>query len=267
MTPRAELETQVRDLTKAVRALEAEVRELRMCGTRNRLDGWGPRFAAIYDDFTDEFRGSVAEVTAKLEGYLPDVRRVAHTHGVVDLGSGRGEWLTLLRDAGVPSRGVDPHPRFVADGRGRGLDVEEGDAVGYLQQLPPNSIDMVTAFHLIEHLPVEELLELLEAAYNALRPGGCLLLETPNPANLIMGACDFYNDPTHLSPLPSALTKFLVSRHGFDDIEVRPLHPNVSPLPQARGDGEYAQLRDLVSTALFGPQDYAVLGYKPTNTV
>jgi SAM-dependent methyltransferase len=267
MTPHVELETQVRDLTKAVRALKEQVRELRMHSTRKSLDGWGPRFAAIYDDFTDEFRGSVAEVTTKLEGYLPDVRRLAHTQGVVDLGSGRGEWLALLRDAGIPSRGVDPHPRFVAGGRGRGLDVAEGDAVGYLQQLRPNSIDMVTAFHLIEHLPIEELLELLEAAYNALRPGGCLLLETPNPANLVMGACDFYNDPTHLSPLPSALTKFLLSRHGFDDIEVRPLHPSVSPLPPASGDGEYTQLRDLVSTALFGPQDYAVLGYKPTNTV
>jgi SAM-dependent methyltransferase len=266
MTPHVGVESQVRDLTKAVRALEAEVRELRT-RTAHSLHGWGPRFAAIYDDFTDEFRGSVAEVTAKLEGYLPDVRQVAHTNGVVDLGSGRGEWLTLLRDAGIRSRGVDPHPRFVADGRSRGLDVEQGDGVRYLQQLAPNSVDMVTAFHLIEHLPVEELLELLEAAYNALRPGGCLLLETPNPANLVMGACDFYNDPTHLAPLPSSLTKFLVSRHGFDDIEVRLLHPKISPLPPAMGDAEYAQLRDLVSTALFGPQDYAVLGYKPTHTV
>jgi SAM-dependent methyltransferase len=263
MTPIVDLEAQVRDLTKAVRALEAEVRELRLRHGRSGQNGWGPRFAAMYDDFTDKFRGSTADVTAKLQGYLPDARRVAHTNGVVDLGSGRGEWLTLLRDAGVRARGVDPHPRFVADGRSRGLDIEQGDAVGYLQQLPPNSVDMVTAFHLIEHLPVEELLGLLEAAHNTLRPGGCLLLETPNPANLVMGACDFYNDPTHLAPLPSALTEYLVSRHGFENVEVRQLHPKAVPSPTGGGD----PLRHAVFRALFGPQDYAVLGSKPTSAV
>lgn len=262
MSSPVDLESQVRELTKAVRTLEAEVRELRS-GAGNPTNGWGPRFAAIYDDFTNRFRGSTAEVTAKLEGYLPDVRRLVRTTGVVDVGSGRGEWLILLRNAGIPARGVDPHPTFVAEGQARGLDIEQGDGVGYLQRLLPNSVDMVTAFHLIEHLPVEELLELLEAARTALRPGGCVLLETPNPANLIMGACDFYNDPTHRAPLPSALTEYLISSQGFADIEVRPLHPNSSRLALANLTDDCAQLHGVISDALFGPQDYAVLGYKP----
>ncbi|SNR72085.1 class I SAM-dependent methyltransferase [Blastococcus mobilis] len=258
-----ELRRLVGDTQERLQSVEAELRSLQASGgSSSAADGWGPRFAAIYADFTEHFRGSTAEVGAKLEGYLPDVHRLAGPGGVVDLGCGRGEWLTLLRATGVAARGVDANPDFVAAGRARGLDMELGDALGYLQALPPDSVDMVTAFHVIEHLATEDLLALLAAARGALRPGGCLLLETPNPTNLVMAACDFYNDPTHRSPLPPALTEYLVSTQGFGDIEVRPLHPKAAP-PAPPGDQDScAQLGGHVVQALFGPQDYAVLGYK-----
>jgi SAM-dependent methyltransferase len=256
-----ELGRLARDTRDRLRSVEAELRTLQASGGGSH-DGWGPRFAAIYDDFTDHFRGSTAEVSAKLEGYLPDVQRLAGHGGVVDLGCGRGEWLELLRAAGVTARGVDANPAFVAAGRTRGLDMELGDALGYLRALPPDSIDMVTAFHVIEHLNTEDLLALLQAAREVLRPGGCLLLETPNPTNLVMAACDFYNDPTHRSPLPPALTEYLVSTQGFRDVQVRPLHPKASPLVPTGDGGARDQVQELVAQALFGPQDYAVLGYK-----
>ncbi len=254
-----------RETEQRVSALEAELDELRASRGEGGAERHGSRFAAIYDAFTDRFRGSTAEVSAKLEGYLPDVRRLVGTGGVVDVGCGRCEWLTLLRQAGVPSWGVDANPRFVAAGRALGLDVELGDAVRHLQRLPPDSVDMVTAFHVIEHLGIEELLALLEAAGRVLRPGGCVLLETPNPANLVMAACDFYNDPTHRSPLPSALMEYLVSTQGFGDIEVRALHPKLSPVPRHNGESVSPQIHDLLTHLLWGPQDYAVLGYKLPN--
>ncbi|MEX5718930.1 class I SAM-dependent methyltransferase [Geodermatophilus maliterrae] len=258
-----ELGRLVRDTQDRLQSVEVELRTLQARGGSHDVDGWGPRFAAIYADFTEHFRGSTAEVSAKLEGYLPDVHRLAGPGGVVDLGCGRGEWLALLRAAGVTARGVDANPAFVAAGRARGLDMELGDALGYLEALPPDSIDVVTAFHVIEHLATEDLLALLEAARAALRPGGCLLLETPNPTNLVMAACDFYNDPTHRSPLPPALTEYLVSTQGFGDVEVRPLHPKASPLVPTRDADAVTELQEYVVQALFGPQDYAVLGYRP----
>ena len=258
-----ELGRLARDTQDRLQSVEAELRSLQARGGGGHdVDGWGPRFAAIYADFTEHFRGSTAEVSAKLEGYLPDVHRIVGPGGVVDLGCGRGEWLALLRAAGVAARGVDANPAFVAAGRARGLDMELGDALGYLEALPPDSIDMVTAFHVIEHLATEDLLSLLEAARGALRPGGCLLLETPNPTNLVMAACDFYNDPTHRSPLPPALTEYLVSTQGFGNVEVRPLHPKTAPQMPTCGADACARVHELVAQALFGPQDYAVLGYK-----
>jgi SAM-dependent methyltransferase len=261
------LEEMVRDLSQKLAETSRHVAALQTI-SGGEVEGSGPRFSALYAEFTDRFRGSTEEVTAKLTGYLPDVRRLVRAGagtgaaGVVDVGSGRGEWLTLLREAQVPASGVDADFTFVEAGRGRGLDLVHGDAVEYLGALAPGSVDMVTAFHLIEHLDVEKLLALLAAAWRALRAGGCVLLETPNPSNLRMAACDFYNDPTHRSPLPPALTEFLVSASGFNDVEVRQLHPGQSPL--ATDDaGDQQHVERLVTAALYGPQDYAVLGYKP----
>jgi SAM-dependent methyltransferase len=251
----AELESQVRALTKRLASLETDVRRM-----QSKVDGSGPRFAALYAGFADRFRGSTADVTAKLAAYLPDVRRLVRggdrSAQVVDLGSGRGEWLTLLRAHGVPAHGVDANEAFVAAGRSHGLDMVHGDAVAHVQNLPPESVALVTAFHLIEHVDVDTLLALLSAAHRALRAGGGILLETPNPNNLRMAACDFYNDPTHRSPLPPDLTEYLVTACGFVDVEVRPMNAALCPFEP------HGEMERLVADALYGPQDYAVLGYK-----
>ena len=262
------LETQVHELVQELAAAGQRTSELerQLAELRQKVDGSGPRFAALYADFADRFRGSAEQVTTKLRGYLPDVRQLigdAKPGGegirVLDIGCGRGEWLTLLKSVGVSATGVDSHPAFVEAGRARDLDMVLGDGVEHLATLPAHSLDLVTAFHVIEHLDVETLLALIEAAHDALRVGGCLLLETPNPHNLQMAACDFYNDPTHSRPLPPALVEFLVSASGFEPVEIRPLHPASSPLDGLNG----GQLGiGPVERALYGPQDYAVLGYK-----
>jgi hypothetical protein len=53
-----------------------------------------------------------------------------------------------------------------------------------------------------------------------------------------------------------------VSASGFCDVEVRPMHPNRSPF-EPLGSGAGQQVEQLVALTLYGPQDYAVLGYKP----
>jgi O-antigen chain-terminating methyltransferase len=263
-------EARLADLGQRLEAAQQHIEQLeRQLETLSqKVNGSGPRFDALYADFEERFRGTFDEITEKVRVYLPDVHRLLREvenprrTRVLDIGCGRGEWLTLLRDAGVPAAGVDTHRVFVEAAQARGLDVVEGDAIDHLRELPADSLDLVTAFHLIEHLDVETLLALIEAAQQVLRPGGCFLLETPNPRNLTMAACDFYNDPTHRAPLPAALTEFLLAASGFAEIEIRPLHP-AEPRLDATGAGpERTEVERVVTDALYGPQDYAVLGYK-----
>ncbi|CAJ62705.1 hypothetical protein FRAAL4063 [Frankia alni ACN14a] len=221
-------------------------------------------FAEHYPAFTDRFRGSEEEISRRLEVYLPDVDRFVAGGGVLDLGPGRGEWLLMLAARGVDAVGVDADPTFAAAARARGLRVEVGDILDHLRTVGDATLDLVTAFHVVEHLATDELLAVLAQAGRALRPGGGLILETPDPTNLAMGACNFYLDPTHRRPLPPALTEFLVTTSGFTGTEIRRLHPREQvDLSTLRLDGVDEATARLVgaalTSALFGPQDYAVV--------
>lgn len=226
-------------------------------------------FEAVYPAFEARFRGSEDEIRGRLAAaYLDDVREASTGAGVLDVGSGRGEWLEVLRAAGIGARGVDAHPPFVAAAQERGLSVAGGDGVGWLRAQPPGSADVVTAFHVVEHLAVDEVLALLGAAAQVLRPGGLLVIETPNPRNLVTGACNFHLDPTHRVPLPPALTEFLVGAAGLRVTAVRELHRKEDlDLSGLRLDGIDERARRLLAETLdrtlFGPQDYAVLARAP----
>jgi O-antigen chain-terminating methyltransferase len=258
------------DLRDEVAALREEVAGLRALvgDLAARADGRSPRFAAVYPQFEDRFRGAEAEVRERLSVYLPPVREAVRADAggprVLDVGPGRGEWLALLAEAGVPAVGVDDNPPMVEHLRGRGLDVVQADGTAHLEGVEPGSLDVVTAFHVVEHLDLEPLLGLLAAARRALRPGGLLVAETPNPTNLVMGACNFHLDPTHRTPIPPAQLEFLVRASGFTGVRTWALHPKEDlDLSGLRLDGvapeATATLAAALQKGLFGPQDYAVL--------
>jgi O-antigen chain-terminating methyltransferase len=93
-----------------------------------------------------------------------------------------------------------------------------------------------------------------------LRPGGVAIFETPNPENLIVGACNFYYDPTHLRPLPPEPMRFLLEASGFVDVVIERLHPGAAP---STIDSATDPRANVYSTLMSVPQDYALIGYKP----
>ncbi len=217
----------------------------------------------LYAALEDAFRGSIAQVTEWQRPYLLDVEAGARSGPVLDLGSGRGEWLTLLREAGIAAYGVDTNKGSVERCRARGLDVRREDAFSHLAGLGEGSVAVVSAFHFVEHLDHRLLLRLLDQAVRVLRPGGLLLMETPNPTNVVVGSGQFWLDPTHARPLHPLLLEFLVRSRGFDDVEVRYLHPRPDRLePSDHSEAARKTLEPVVerlNELLFGPQDYAVL--------
>jgi len=177
----------------------------------------------FYRAFEERYRGSRATIRERLRVYLPFVLPLREGPAgcrALDLGCGRGEWLELLRDAGIDARGVDRDEAMLQAARALGLAVERGDALETLKSLPAQSEDVVSAFHVAEHLAFEDLHALVREALRVLRPGGLLLLESPDPENLSVGAASFYLDPTHVRPLPAGLLAFLAEHCGFGRVKI-----------------------------------------------
>jgi 2-polyprenyl-3-methyl-5-hydroxy-6-metoxy-1,4-benzoquinol methylase len=215
---------------------------------------------AFYVAFEDRFRGPQEQIMERLQFYLPYVRRAADQTGepmVLDIGCGRGEWLELLYREGIPARGVDANRLMIAQCRERCLEVVNEDALAYLRSLPDAGIGVVTGFHVIEHLPFEALIKLMDEALRVLKPGGMVIFETPNPQNVLVGSCSFYLDPTHHRPLPSQTMKLLSESRGFVDVKILELHPST-----ATPIAEETDVSERFNEYFYGAMDYAVIGRK-----
>lgn len=209
---------------------------------------------ALYVSFEERFRGSRDLIKERLKVYLPYIAKsiVGTTETpVLDIGCGRGEWLELLRENGYAGLGIDRNRIMIHQCLELGLDAAESDAIEYLRNREKDSLGAVTGFHIVEHLPLNVLLSLLDECLNALKPGGMIIFETPNPENLIVGACNFYTDPTHLRPIPPATLKFLAEARGFRDVEIMRLNG---------GDAVHAD--PVINAYFFSQPDYSVIGYK-----
>lgn len=161
----------------------------------------------------------------------------------------------------MPAEGLDASDAMVHECRQRGLVATHGDALGHLKTVEPNSLAAVTAMHVVEHLPYADLIRLFGEAFRVLRPGGVIVFETPNPENVLVGSCSFWNDPTHTRPLPPEILLHLAEWRGFAGTEVMRLHPyeKWQHLP-AEGD---AALASRLNELFYGAQDYAVIARKP----
>lgn len=192
----------------------------------------------FYRDFELLFRGDRSEIKDRLLVYLPFVQPLLELYpdGVaLDLGCGRGEWLETLRDQGLKVLGVDLDEGMLEDCKALALDVRREDALSALRAMPNESASMVSAFHLVEHISFDDLRSLVEDAHRVLKPGGLLIMETPNPENLTMAASRFYLDPTHTRPIPPGLLSFIPRYYGFSKSivfrlqESKALRQNPSP--------------------------------------
>ncbi len=206
-----------------------------------------------YARFAERFRGPAEHVKAGQRMYLPYFQ---DRQEVLDIGCGRGEFLELMREAGVPARGIDLSEESVAACRRNGLTAETADLFPYLAGLPEASLDGIFCAQVVEHLPPERLPEMIRLCATRLARHGVIALETPDPACLAIFATHFYLDPTHQRPVPAPLLAFYLEESGVGSIEVRRLSPAVESMPAV------ASLPEAFREAFFGGLDYAILGKK-----
>lgn len=216
---------------------------------------------ALYLSLEDQFRGSREEIKERLRTYLPIIKEAnlgTHEMPILDVGCGRGEWLELAKEEDLQAQGVDINRVLVDYCRDRGLEVIERDVISYLQTISDASLGAVTGFHIIEHLPFDVVVKLMDEIVRVLRPGGLAILETPNPENVLVGSHTFYLDPTHRNPLPSAVVKLIAEARGLCRVEVINLHP----LDPYKIEDAGLEITKRFNEYFYGPQDYAIIGRK-----
>lgn len=210
--------------------------------------------AIDYLRFAERFRGTEDYVREKQRFYVPYFQ---DCRDVLDLGCGRGEFLEVMREAGVPARGVELSEEMVAMCQAKGLAVETADLLAYLLSLPDESTGGIFSAHVIEHLPPARLPDVIRAAASKLRRGGVLAIETPNPECLAIFATHFYLDPTHVRPVPPALLSFYVEEAGLGRVEVHRLSPAIEGAPSL------GSVPEEFRKAFFDGLDYALVARKP----
>jgi SAM-dependent methyltransferase len=233
-------------------------------------DGKLAASSALFDyvGFERRFRGEPSLIAERMaERYLD---RLAGCPPVVDVGCGNAGLVAMLTARGVKAIGIDTDPSMVAEAQAQGLDVRLVDGATFLSSQPPGSIGSIIATHVVEHLQLDQLVQLLELAASRLVPGGQLIAETPNPASLIVLGNSYILDPTHVRPLHPSLLTFLCEGAGFRDIRLQFYEPARDYQLPVIGDSEGLTGVEEINSAfaklnqvLFGPQEYAVIATTP----
>lgn len=212
----------------------------------------------FYQAFEKKYRGSTELIQTRLRVYFPFIEQLVKLSPdatAVDLGCGRGEWLKLLTEWGIDAQGVDIDEGMLALARKQGVKVHNREAIDFLKNLPEASQLIISGFHIAEHINFSQLQHLVQQALRVLKPGGLLILETPNPENIVVGTSTFYLDPTHKNPLPPLLLSFLPEYYGFTKVKILRLQEPSFSLEEC----EDITLLDVLSRVSL---DYAIVAQK-----
>ncbi|EKQ50537.1 MULTISPECIES: methyltransferase domain-containing protein [unclassified Clostridium] len=215
----------------------------------------------FYVKFEDKFRGSEELISKRLNIYIDKIKQNFNSEGnvkLLDLGCGRGEWINKLIANGFSNViGVDLNSTMIEECKEKGLNVVYGNAIDYLKLQPDDSIDFISGFQIIEHLDFQEKMQLIKQSYRVLKKEGILLLETPNPENVLVGSCSFYIDLTHKNPVHPETLKFSMEEMGFGKTEIIRVNPlNYIDASQVTGEMRHIAFRFSME------QDYSVWGVK-----
>lgn len=157
---------------------------------------------------------------ARLRAWLPASKGAT----CLDVACGAGALLFALREAGYTNvHGVDYSNEQVSNAKLVCERVEQGDAIAYLMG-NREKFDMITAFDIIEHFDKDELFDFIDALLGALKPGGRLVVQTPNADSPWFGSVR-YGDFTHELAFTSQSLSVVLTVAGFsqyESLECRP---------------------------------------------
>ncbi len=195
---------------------------------RNRIY---ERYASAFKDESQAFNASAAAWFAKrythhLRGWLPADPNAA----VLDLACGSGRMLYMLKGLGFKRiAGVDISPEQVRLAKQVVDRVTQADILTFLADQEA-AYDLITGIDIIEHFDKDQVFTFLDGCYRALKPGGRLVLHTPNADTPWVNQIR-YGDFTHEVCFTSNALSRVMGLCGFERVEPR----EVTPLPAGFG--------------------------------
>ncbi len=195
----------------------------------------------FYLRFEDLHRGEKADIISRFKKYgrtLSFLAEKSDAPAFLDLGCGRGEFLSYLASLKITATGIEKNISLAPEKLDKSVEIIEGDALSWLRTTKDNSYDFISAIHVIEHLEFPYFYELTREIKRVLKKNGVVLFETPNPDNLLVATSNFYVDPTHLRLIPQKLVEFVLNDTGFyktfswgvNESSTRPKIPKVSDI-------------------------------------
>lgn len=153
-------------------------------------------------------------------GWVPQDKSAS----IVDLACGGGKLLHYFNQRGYTNiTGVDISPEQVALSKQVIPNVVEANVLDFLAS-KPSTFDLITGLDIVEHLHKDEVLRFLDTCFAALKPGGRIILQTPN-AESPWGAMIRYGDFTHEVGFQSNSLSRILSLCGYSSIESREAGP------------------------------------------
>ncbi len=157
---------------------------------------------------------------------------------ILEIGPGFGEWLELLvaeqKYTHVQAIDVSQEVADFCNNIILGLTSVVEDTQTFLKQ-HAQSFDVILMFHVLEHIPKQQIPGLLAALYEALKPNGKLLIEVPNMANPFTGLNFRFADFTHEVGFTELSLQYVLQSAHFREISIfgpRILKDHYKRIPQ-----------------------------------
>lgn len=199
----------------------------------------------FYYLFENVFYNS-AIVKEKQKHYLQYINTSLSSHPFLDAGCGRGEFIENLQLNNIKNQGIDLNQLEIEHLKQSGCEVYQSDILEFLEK-GTDRYSGISALQVIEHFSFEYLNNFIKIAFDKLVMDGVIILETINP-HCLYALSNFYQDPTHIKPLPPEMLKFLLEWHGFKQVKI--IYSSLIP--------ESLRVRE----QRMNYQDYALVGYK-----
>lgn len=168
-------------------------------------------YARFHSDSPEHLRSMIQIIRSWIEPHLPADRSAR----ILDVGCGQGYALATLHEIGfVHGHGIDSSPEQVAWAKARGRSAELVTSTPDFLSARPGTFDTILLMDVLEHVPRASQRSLLTAISGSLKPGGRLILTTPNALARI-AAYTRYLDYTHETMFSPESLDYLLRHSGF----------------------------------------------------